>query len=70
MLLDVAQVAERLGVTPKRVYYYVARGFLPTVRIGRQIKFSSDQIERWIEAGGTPLAPPVVDDHQGGIHVV
>ena len=69
MLMNVEQVAEKLGVTPKRVYYYCAQGFLPHVHIGRQIKFSSDQIEGWIERGGTPLSPPVVDDEQGGSHV-
>ncbi len=69
MLMKVEQVAEKLGVTTKRVYYYCARGFLPHVRIGRQIKFSSDQIDRWIAEGGTPLSQPVVNEDQGGEHV-
>lgn len=69
MLMNVEQVAERLGVNAKRIYYYCERGFLPHIRIGRQIKFSSDQIDHWLEHGGTPLSLPVVDDEPGGCHV-
>lgn len=54
-LIDVSLVAEALGVAPKRVYELASRNLLPSVRLGRQIKFRASQIQAWIEAGGVKL---------------
>ena len=53
-LLTADQVAARLGIHPDQVYYHARKGQIPSVRIGRSVWFVEDQIDRWLEAGGTP----------------
>jgi len=53
-LLTADQVAVRLGFHPDQIYYRARKGQIPSVRIGRSVWFVEDQIDRWLEAGGTP----------------
>lgn len=47
-------VARRLGVRVHRVYALAREGTLPCVRIGsRQLRFSPEAIEEFIERGGS-----------------
>jgi excisionase family DNA binding protein len=49
-LLSADEVAQRLGFSKQTIWGMARRGELPTVRIGtRRVKFSSDDLERWIE---------------------
>lgn len=58
MLLTCKQVAEKLQLRPHRVYDLVREGRIPHVRIGKQIRFSMDQIDAWLSNGGSPLQAP------------
>jgi excisionase family DNA binding protein len=53
--LITADAAYRLlGLTStKRLYEAAARGQVPVVRIGRRVRFSRQQLERFIAQGGT-----------------
>jgi excisionase family DNA binding protein len=48
-LLTLQQVAEYLNVSLKTVRRLLLRG-LPSVRIGRLIRFRQQDVARWIEA--------------------
>ncbi len=48
-------VATILGVSVYRVYELVRLGLLPSVRLGRQIRFDEDALQRWIASGGASL---------------
>lgn len=54
-LLDVADLARILAVTPAAVYALVARGHLPrecVFRVGRLLRFKRDQVEAWLGSHG------------------
>ena len=64
-LLHAKQVAEMLLLGSKgRVYELARRKIIPSVRIGRLVRFDEDALCAWIMRGGTPLpedadkAPP------------
>lgn len=46
-LLTVTQLSERLNVKPSWVYRNLEQ--LPAKRLGRQIRFSWEEVERWLE---------------------
>jgi excisionase family DNA binding protein len=47
-LLNAAQAAALLGLRVRRVYELTGRGILPSVRIGRQIRFRRQALETWM----------------------
>jgi len=48
-LLTVQQVAEYLNVTWDTVYREVHRGRLKSVRVGRAIRITSEELERYVK---------------------
>jgi excisionase family DNA binding protein len=46
-------LAEVLDTSTYRVYEMAREGLIPTVRIGRQVRFDPVAIRQWIESGGT-----------------
>lgn len=46
-------VADRLGEPIWKCYELARRGILPSVRLGRRVKFDLDAIEAWIARGGS-----------------
>ncbi len=52
-LLTVGEVATILRVHPNRVYELASRRTLPTVRVGRLLRFHLGALQAWIESGGT-----------------
>lgn len=46
MLLTVREVADRLRLHPGTVYRLARAGALPSLRVGRSIRFQADEIER------------------------
>jgi excisionase family DNA binding protein len=54
-LLTASRAAEHLDVTPARPYELARTGTLPAIRIGRQIRFSPETLEEWIDGGGQAL---------------
>lgn len=54
-IISASEVAEILGVSAIRVYEMARAGLLPAgvvVRLGRQVRFNADALDRWIESGG------------------
>jgi excisionase family DNA binding protein len=69
MLMLVNDVAQMLGMNPRQVYYHCRNGNLPHIKLGRQVRFSRNQIERWLDGGGGSLSSRRSSDEEGGSHV-
>ena len=55
-LLSAKQVAQRLGIDLARAYELARQNLLPgTVRLGRQVRFCPEKLEKFIEDGGKTL---------------
>ncbi len=54
-LLRVDEVAQLLDLRRHRVYELARANILPHVRLGRQIRFSAEKIQEFIESGGQAL---------------
>jgi excisionase family DNA binding protein len=61
-LLTADEALGVLGVSKGRLYQLVRRGLLPSVRLGRQVRFSPKVLERFIETGGKALEAPAGPD--------
>lgn len=48
-LMTVDELAQYLCVTPDTVYRKVRTGEIPSIRIGRLLRFSKKTIENWLE---------------------
>jgi len=46
--LNVAQVAELLGISEKKVYHLAATGELPSFRVGKAIRFDPQDLADWL----------------------
>ena len=55
--LTAAQVAQWLGVSKKWIYRLSREGRIPTIRVGRCIRFRPDAIEAWMVALEGRVAP-------------
>jgi excisionase family DNA binding protein len=51
-LLTTREAAERLAVSDRTIANLVSRGRLRPVRIGRAVRFSPAEVERFIAEGG------------------
>lgn len=49
-LVNVATIAEHLGLSPQTIYDWVAAGKIPARRIGNSYRFDLDEIDLWVEA--------------------
>jgi excisionase family DNA binding protein len=49
-LLQPSEAAALLSVRPSWIYEAVRAGRLPHIRIGRHIRFSRSDLERWVDA--------------------
>lgn len=54
-LLTLTQTADILNITYARAADLARRGFLPTVRLGRQIRIDADRLQKLISEGGRSL---------------
>ncbi|HVM06938.1 MAG TPA: helix-turn-helix domain-containing protein [Acidimicrobiales bacterium] len=48
-LVDIAAVADRLGVSVRHVRRLVAERRIPFIKWGHLLRFDMDDVERWIE---------------------
>ena len=57
LLLTAEEAAALLGggMTVERLYVAAREGVVPSVKIGRQVRFSRAALVEWINRGGTPL---------------
>ena len=47
--LKVPEIAEELRIARSRAYELVANGTIPAVKIGRSVRVSRKELERWLE---------------------
>lgn len=52
-LLTADAVAEVTGMSKPRIYELARIGAMPSVRLGRTVRFSAEALLAWVEAGGT-----------------
>jgi excisionase family DNA binding protein len=52
--LKVPEVAAVLRIARSRVYELVGEGEIPSVRIGRSVRVSRKELERWLEGQRQP----------------
>jgi excisionase family DNA binding protein len=54
-LLTAKQVSEILQVTLPRVYSLARQRQIPSIRLGRQVRFPEEKLTQWVEEGGADL---------------
>ena len=54
-LVDAGAIGRRLGLGRRAILYFARQGTIPVVRVGRHVRFDTEQIEAWIQAGGRAL---------------
>jgi excisionase family DNA binding protein len=50
VLIDVGQVAAMLKISTATVRRWVLQGYIPYMKIGKAIRFSNSDIEKWVSA--------------------
>lgn len=66
-LLNLSQVAKRLGVSRRQVNYWVADGDLPSLKLGpRMIRVRPCELEAWLESKRLKGAAELLDAATGG----
>ncbi|MFC1879105.1 helix-turn-helix domain-containing protein [Chloroflexota bacterium] len=56
-VLTVAEVAEYLKLSKSKVYRMIQIGQMPHIRIGKNVRLTSKQLEAWLEQN--TVEPPV-----------
>lgn len=51
--LSISEICKHLGVSNDTVYKWISKHAMPAHRMGRLWKFKKDQVDAWVEAGGT-----------------
>lgn len=54
--LSVDEIGKYLGVSSDTVYRWIDKHNMPAHRMGRLWKFKRDQVDAWVEAGGSNMA--------------
>jgi excisionase family DNA binding protein len=57
-LVDIAALAERLGVTPRHIRRLVAERRVPFVKWGHLIRFDVEEVEAWLDLARVPGEDP------------
>ena len=67
-LLKPAEAAEYLGLTLPTIYTKASRRQLPTVKVGRSLRFRRADLDKIIKAGLRPALRPLCDvAEEGGV---
>ena len=56
-VMTVSEVAEYLRINPQTVYRKAKAGELPSVRIGRAIRFRRSELEAWLKTLSSTPSP-------------
>ena len=56
-LLDVAQTADRLGVTVRWVRRAIAERRIPFIKVGRYVRFDPEELDAFVEANRVRPVP-------------
>lgn len=54
-MLTAKQVSKLLRIRLPQVYVLARHGIIPSVRVGRTVRFNRDKLFAWIDAGGSGL---------------
>lgn len=54
-MLTAKQASELLQIRRAQVYALAREGIIPSVRVGRTVRFNRARLVEWIESGGTGL---------------
>ena len=54
-LVDADTVAKFCKLPKQRIYEAAKSGLIPSVRIGRSLRFDESELRRWAKRGGTSL---------------
>jgi putative molybdopterin biosynthesis protein len=65
-LLTAEDVAQRLRIKKYTVYELIKRGELPSSRVGKQVRVSQDELDRYLRAGKTRPAGPLRGEFRSG----
>jgi excisionase family DNA binding protein len=57
-LMNIEQVAERLGVSVRHMRRLIAERRIPYVKWGHLLRFDPDEVDRWIEECAVPASTP------------
>ena len=49
MMMDIHELANKLGVSVSGVYTWVSQEKIPFVKIGRLVRFDANDIDKWLE---------------------
>ena len=50
LLWSIPEVVKALSLSRSKIYQLIARGDLPTVRIGRSVRVRSTDLGKWVES--------------------
>lgn len=62
-LIDVATLAEHLGLTERTIRRRVAQGEIPYYKLGNSIRFDPVEIQAWLEACRSANSSPSGAEH-------
>ena len=57
-LIDIDQLADRLGTSRRHIRSWSQRSASPYLLVGRLVRFDTDEVSDWLEAGRRPAAGP------------
>lgn len=57
MLLTPEEAAKSLSISPRSLWGLMKSGEIPSVKIGRSVRYPVADLERWIEARKTAAQP-------------
>ena len=65
-LLTVKELAQYLKLNPATIMRMTSRGEMPAIKLGRQLRFDKEQINRWLtlHTTGKPVQILIVDDDE------
>ena len=49
-LIDVQTLSGRLNVKPKTIYDWIHKDYIPYIKLGRLVRFNTDEIRKWLES--------------------
>lgn len=52
-LIPVGTLAQYLGVSKARLYQLARDQVVPSISVGRSVRFDPERIKRWLESGGS-----------------
>lgn len=62
-LMNMRQIGQEINVSPHTIRVWVRHGYIPHVRVGRQIRFDVEAVKEWLKrracSGRDRLTPQI-----------